>query len=279
MIGLLLIFTSTFLTEVQDSIGKKSVKAGVESIYTMGFLSLLWGFLFFLFSILFIKKEFLFSVSSLPVFLPRAVLEVILAHISVRAITTADRSTFSLVRIGTIPLLLAVDLMLGYRIGKTELLGLFAIISALLLMFRSRSISKKGIRLVIASAILAVATLSLFKYDITHFNSVEAEGFLINGILLLYFFFMARTVAKENPLARLSEPRLLLQSLVAGLGGILANFAYLYASASVMTAATRAFSVLWAILSGNVYFKEKHAAAKFATFCFIAVGLVLLAAA
>lgn len=128
MIGLLLVLAATFFTETQDTIGKRTIQQGRQSIYTMGFLSLVWSFLFFLVILVFIKKEFIFSRASLPTFLARAALEVVLAHISLLALTKADRSTFSLVRVGTIPLLLAVDIFLGYSISPYALAGIGVII-------------------------------------------------------------------------------------------------------------------------------------------------------
>lgn len=87
---------------------------------------------------------------------------------------------------------------------------------------------------------------------------------------------MARFVAKENPFLFLKQPIFLVQSLSAGLGGVLVSFAYLFGAASVITATTRALSVLWAITSGNLYFKEKHTAVKLILFSFLAIGLVLI---
>lgn len=277
MFGLLLTLAATFFGEAHDSIGKRAVSEGRQSIYTMGFLSLLWGFLFFLFIIVFIRQEFLFSLDSLPTFLPRAILEVVLAHVSMLAITRADRSTFSLIRIGTLPLLLATDLVLGYSMSAWALTGVSVIVAAFLFVFWSHAVSKTGIGYVVFTAVTAAATLSLFKWNITHFNSVEAEQSSILLILLGYFFVMARYKAGENPLLFLRRPLFLFQSLAAGLAEVLMSFAYLFGTASVITAAKRGLSVLFAILSGNLYFNERNLVAKLAIFLFLVVGLLLLA--
>ena len=276
MIGLFLVLASTFFTETQDSIGKRTVSDGRPSIYPMGFLNLMWGFLFFL-VIIFVRQSFVFSLASLPTFVPRLLLEIVLAHVAVLAITRADRSTFSLIRIGTIPLLLFADIMLGYAIGMWAFIGLGVIILVLLFAFSNQTIGKKGIGLVATTALLAAVTLSLYKYDITHFNSVEAEQSLIIGALLVYFFLMARFSANENPLRFLRQPVFLMQSLSAGLAELLMSFAYLFGTAAVITAAKRAFAVLFGVISGQMYFKEKHLAAKLVISLFLIVGLVLLA--
>ncbi len=274
MIGLLLTAVSTFFSETQESLGKKGVTEGTQSIYTMGFLSMFWGcVLYAVLSI--INHSFRFSFASLPTFGVRIILELILAHISVHAITRADRSTYSFIRVGTIPILLVTDIALGYSISTGAFIGIGLILVSLCSLFFSHTLKKNGAGLTVATMLLAVATLSLYKYDITHFNSVEAEQGIIVGILLLYFFFMARWVSKENPFRLFSQPSILGQSLSAGIADVLMSFAYLYGSASIITAAKRGLGVFWAILSGNRYFKEAGLAAKLFALLTIVAGLLL----
>lgn len=276
MTGLLLTLAATFFSEAQESIGKNAVLQRQQSIYTMGFLSMFWGMLFFLCIIFFVKKEFLFSLASLPTFLTRAVLELILAHVSILAITRADRSTYSLIRTGTIPLLLVADIALGYSLSISAVVGIGIIAAVLISLFYGTTIRTAGAGLAGATMVLAAATISLYKYDITHFNSVEAEQSIIIAILLGYFFLMARYKAGENPLAFLRQPLFLFQSLSAGLADVLMSFAYLFGAASIITTAKRALSVLWAILAGHRYFKETRLLLKLLAFAVIAAGLVLI---
>ena len=88
---------------------------------------------------------------------------------------------------------------------------------------------------------------------------------------------MAVVVAKENPLQFLRKPIFFIQSATAGIGTVLISFAYLFAAASIITTVKRAAGILWAMLSGNVYFKEKHFLLKLFSLILIVVGLVLLA--
>lgn len=98
--GFLLALFSTFFDEVSSSIGKKEVLEKKESIYTMGFLNIFWALLFFAFIIVFVKQEFLFSLSSLPTFIPRAILELAQAHFTILAIVYAERGVFGFIRTG-----------------------------------------------------------------------------------------------------------------------------------------------------------------------------------
>jgi len=128
----------------------------------------------------------------------------------------------------------------------------------------------------VATAVLAVATLSLYKYDITHFNSVEAEQTIVTCVLMVYFFTLATRVAKENPFGFLRRPLFLLQSLSSGSASVASSFAYLFAPASIITTALRSFSVLFALISGKFYFHEKHMYLKAVIFLMVTAGLVLL---
>ena len=114
MIGLILVSIGTFLDEISTLIGKTEVQNKRESVYSMAFLCLIWGTLWFLLIILY-KGQFIFSAASLPTVIIRILTEIVLVYVTTLAIVKADRSTFGFVRTGTIPLLLFADLWLGYR--------------------------------------------------------------------------------------------------------------------------------------------------------------------
>lgn len=276
MFGIILTFISSVFREIGTSIGKSRVLAHTESIYTMGFLNLFWATLFFFVYAFFIHGAFLFSLASLPTFSIRVVLEILQAHFSMRAIVVADRSTFGFLRILTLPLLLAVDIFLGYTIGIYQILGISIIVVSLVVLFINHGIQTKGAGFVLFTAVNAVATISLFKYNITHFNSVEAESGIVTLILLGYFFIMAKYVAKEKPLHIMRQPIFFLQSFVMGLGSVFISFAYLFAPASVITTAKRSFTILTSIISGNIYFHEKKLIIKIISFVLIVAGILLL---
>ena len=276
MLGFFFIFLGGLFDEFATSIGKDRVAAGKESIYTMGFLNTLWAALLF-FGILIFEHRFVFSLQSLPTFLLRAVLEVVLAHATILAITRADRSTFSFIRTGTLPLLLGVDIALGYTVTVPQMAGIGIIVLSFLLLFINQGIRTQGMKYVVFTTIMAVATISLYKYNISHYNSVAAEQLLICLILLLYFFIKATWVAKENPFHFLRQPIFFSQSLAEGIASALISFAFLFAAASVMATAKRSLGMLWALLSGNFYFKEPEAGIKLFVFVLICFGLTLMA--
>src|SRR3989344_8565948 len=135
MLALLLVFFSTFFDEVGTSIGKRKEAQGEQSIYMMGLLYMFWATIFFFLIAFFFRKAFLFSFDSFPTFLPRAVLEVAQAHVTFLAIAKADRSTYGFIRTLTLPLLLGVDVALGYAVGLQQIAGIGLIVASLVFLF------------------------------------------------------------------------------------------------------------------------------------------------
>jgi len=277
MFGLMLVFISAIFTETGASIGKHEIQLRKESIYSLGFLSLLWGTTFFFAQALTTPSSFSFSFASLPTFLTRFVFELAVAYCTVHAVARADRSTFGFLRTITIPLLLVVDVVIGYAVSPLQIAGICIIVASFIILFINHGIRKRGAVFVVCSALLAVVTISLYKYDITHFNSVVAEQGSMSALLMVYYYAIAKFKYKENPLRLLKNPAIFIQSLSAGVGHVFMSFAYLFAPASVIASANRSFNVVVSVLSGKFYFKEKKMGVKLIAFLFMAAGITLLA--
>lgn len=277
MLGVILISIGTFFEEISDSIGKYKANINKESLYTMAFLSVFWSAVFFAAICIINGKAFVFKLDSLPTFLVRAVLEIVQLYAQTYAVIKADRSTYNFIRTLTIPLLLLADYVLGYQLGVWPMIGTTLIAVTLFIAFMNGGIKKQGSGFAIFSAVNAVITISLFKYDIANFNSIAAEQLLISLILLASFAYLALAKAKENPFRFLARPVFFLQSAAIGLGGVIESFGYGYGAASIMTAAKRASAIFWSILSGKLYFQEKGVIFKFAIFIVLLAGLIFLA--
>lgn len=275
MLGILFTAVAGFFKEISDSLGKREVSDHKQSIYTMGFLSIFWGVIFFA-VIAVARNSFVFSLASLPTFGLRVVLEILQLYAMMKGIVSAERGVYSLIRTGTIPLLLVADLTFGYAISSGQIVGIFIIFTSLIILFLNHGISRQGLGWIIFSTVNAAITLSLFKYNITHFNSVEAEESIIGVILMIYLLVSAKFWGYENPISALKKPIFFLQASSSGLGNILGSFAYAFASASVITTSQRSFAVLWALFSGNLYFQEKELGRKIFSLALIILGLILL---
>lgn len=189
----------------------------------------------------------------------------------------ADRSTFGFVRTMTMPLLLAVDLLLGYKISGWQFIGIGIIIFSLFLNFSLQGIKKQGVWLSLSTAVLAVATITLYKYDITHYNSVAAEQAIIHLILLAFLISLAFLKAKENPFAFLKQKTYLFQTLINAIPSFANSYAYVFAPASIILSAYRSSAVFWSVVSGKIYFKEEHLLIKLTCLILLIGGMILLA--
>jgi drug/metabolite transporter (DMT)-like permease len=279
MSALLLVLVAAFFVELSTSIGKEEVASKKETLYAVAFLGGIWTTVI-LVSFAFISSSpLVFSLQSIPTFGLRAVLEIALVFISISAIQQADRSTFSFLRMLTIPLLLIVDFLLGYALSALQILGVFFIMTVPLYLFHKKGMSKKGKLLSLSSAILAVATISLYKFNITHFNSVEAEQAMMYVILLVTIILTAWLRGHENVFRYLTHPLCIVQSLSAGVAGVCMSFAYAFAPASLVVALKRSFELLTSLLSGKILFHEKQFIPKVFASCVAILGIVLISIA
>ncbi len=275
MIGIILTTIGTFFDEISLSIGKWEVLNNRENLYTFGFLNYFWTLIIFI-VIAIIKNKFVFDIASIPILIVLIVLQTLQIYSSLKGIILADRSTSGFLMVITIPLLLLVDMFLGYKIGIIEIVGISIIVISLILLSLNHGLSKKGIGYVIFSSINAVATISIYKYCITHYNSVEAQQIITLSFLLIFLFIMSMWKFKQNPFLYLFKKEFLFQSIFTGIGGVFISISYVYAPASIITGARRAFSVLWSIASGSKLFHERHILIKIFSSILIITGLVFL---
>lgn len=275
MIGILLIAIGQFFSEIGTSIGKYEAEKKKESIYAVGFLHSIWaGFLMFM--LVLWKGEFVFSMASLPTFTLRAILEIILIFVGTEAVIRADRSTFSFLHTFTIPLLLVADVLFGYEITVEQIMGISLIAFAILLLFMNHGLGRDGKILSIMTAVIAVGTIALYKYNITHFNSVEAEQSLMYVIILLSLLVTARIKTGENLFGYLKHKVFFFQSLASGAGSIFMSFAYLFAPASIIITSKRALEIFAAMIFGRTFFHEKHLAVKIIALILSVSGILLM---
>jgi hypothetical protein len=277
MLGVLLASIGTLFEEISTSLGKWEIARKVESPFSFGFLQLFWGSMIFVGIVLVRPATFVFSVASFPTFFLRVVLEVIQAHTTVVAIAVASRSTFGFIRVLTVPLLLGADILLGLVLTPFQLGGIALIIVTLVLLFRNHGIERAGAWLTLFTAVNAVATLSLYQYNIRRFNSVVAEQLIMHVVLVVYFATISIIATRERPFRLLLRRATLAQSLAMGVGGLIESFAVVFAPISIVLAAKRSSSVLWSVVAGRLTFHEGRLALKAMAVVLLAVGLVLLA--
>src|SRR3989338_5243900 len=275
MFGIILVTIGTIFDEIASSSGKWNVKHKTEGIYTFGFLNYFWISILFLI-LVFVRGEFIFNMQSLPLLGVLLVLEIAQTYASLHAIVESERSTLGFLMVGTVPLLLVVDMFLGYTIPLGNIVGVSLIVLSLLFLFINHGLSKKGIGYVLFSTVNSVATLSIFKYLITHYNAVESQQLIAHVVLAFFLFGMAVWKDNVNPLTLIFRKKFLFQSVSRSVAVALMSFAYLYAPASIIAGARRGSSALVSVISGEKYFHEKHILVKIVSFCLMVGGLVFL---
>lgn len=275
MFAIAIIFFSTLLQETSDSLGKKAMKKRLESVYDMVFLAIFWTLIFLIIAVL-LGVEFRFTAASLPTFIPRIILEATLAYIGAKTVHQADRSTLGFIRLLTIPLLLVVDIVLGYHLTLWQLLGIGLMFFGLLLAFHHNPRGKKGAGLALTGAVISVGTASLYKWDITRYNSVAGEQIVLFSCLLVFFYIQSYRSSGGSPLKLVFRPKSGAQSLSSGLSSAIESFAYGFAPASVVIALKRSLALMWSICFGRTYFHEKNTRRKVYSGGILVAGLCLL---
>jgi hypothetical protein len=275
MLAVLLLFSSTFALEASMSIGKRSVDKRRETVFEMCFLGFFWGLLLLLSTLAF-GATFRVTLASLPTLTLRIILEAALTYTLAESTVRADRTTSAFLRLLTIPLLLVVDISLGYHFTSLQLAGVGLMFAALLLAFGKNASSQRGAWYAVLGAILAVGTVSLYKYDITHFNSVVGEQSVVLTVLLAWFFGLSMRKGR-NPLRLLLRPETGTQSLANGISIALEAFALSLAPAAVIITLKRSFAVIWAIVFGGTYFHEHSLGRKISSGALLAASLALIA--
>lgn len=274
MLALLLLICSTLSEEAAQSLGKHSVSKGKASVYSLAFLEVFYALLLML-GVLILMPGNHFTLASLPTLVPRICLEILASYLTAESIVRADRSTVGFLRLLTLPLLLGVDLVLGYYLTPLQISGVLVLFLALGLAFYKNPLGKKGAWIVICLALVNVAAVSLFKYDVTHYNSVAAEQSIVMSCIVI-FFFVQSVRSGYVPFKLLIQPPTSWQSLLSGLGAALTSFAVGLAPASIVTALRRTLGLMWSVIFGKVYFKERGLKRKIYAFAVAALGICLL---
>lgn len=276
LFAFILILGGSILGEVSSSLGKYTVKHKVVGLFSLGFLNSLVGFGLFAGTIAIQPEAWKFSFESIPTLAVRIVLDCLQLYLTLKAISISSRGTFGLVRSTTIPLVLIADLFLGYTIGPGALLGMGLIFSTLVILAALGDLERKGLKYVALSAVNASITISLFKYNISHYNSVATEQLITMFVLTIACFAMA-TLARERIWSIFRRPVMAIEGTALGGSGLLDAFAYMFVPASVAVTMIRAMSVFWSIIFGKAYFKETHLIPKLVGCVVIVLGIMLLA--
>ncbi|MCC6643892.1 hypothetical protein IT411_04025 [Candidatus Peregrinibacteria bacterium] len=275
--GIILESCAGLFEEISVSLGKREAARGRGSIFMMGFVQHFAALIFLGLVVLLGFDQWKLSMESLPWIALRIPLELVQLYFTLIALELADRTEFSFFKVGTVPFLLLVDLALGYVINVDQIIGMLLLMGLFAFIFFKKIVSRKGLPFVIFSTINPVLTISIFKHNITHFNSVATEQFIIYLVLVIFLMLLLIFKTKENPFKFMFRRIEIGEAMSVGLCTLLSSYAYIFAPASVILTARRAGGVLWSTLSGIFFFKEDHKKQKAFTAFTLVIILILLA--
>lgn len=267
MIWFLLWIIWTFFGECNNIISKQ--KLTKHHHFTMGVISTLFGVILFGlmigYKIQFTDFSPILNPASIFLLTIRIFLEIFQSYVSLLAIKYSDRSAFSIIRVITLPLLLIVDIILGYNFSVYSYIGIILIVFSFI-FFQKWSYKQivSANKYALLSAINAVLTISLFKYSITYYwNSPEVDQIIILSSILIFFIIQNYRVNKISAIWLIFKEKIfILQAFMGSLSSLILTYSYVYLNASEATTLKRAWEMFWAILAGMVFFKEKQIAKK-----------------
>lgn len=281
LIWLLLWIIWTFFEEINSSINKhKSQKHHFLKMWVI--TTFFWMIVFllsWLYKYYFTQINLNFNFDSIFLLFIRLIFEILQTYFTMQAIQKADRTTFSTIRILTIPLLIIVDIILGYNFTFYSFIWMWIILLAFIIFnFRWKIINFKWWQYVLFTAINAVFTISIFKYSITHYwNSVEIDQFFILSWILLFFIIYNYKKNKSCALKLIiQEKQFLFQWIAIWLASLILSYSYLYLNASEATMIKRAWEMFWSIIAWYLFFKESHIYKKLILAFFILLWLIIM---
>lgn len=277
MFSALLVLTSTLSGEISQSLGKQLALWRRESVYELAFLELFWGLVIVASTVAFGAEFKLDLAHSWPTMLIRLALEIVMIYSIAEATVKADRSTIGFMRLITIPFILVVDIALGYHLSWLQLAGIVLMFVGLVAAFRHTKMKGRGAGLAALSGFMGVGTVSLYKYDITHYNSVAAEQIIVLGCLVLITYTVAWWRSRRSPWRLLYHPNTGTQALANGVAVALESFAYSLAPASLVMTYKRSFALLWSLVFGSMRFHEHSLKRKLMAAVFMLASVFLLA--
>lgn len=281
MIWLVLWFIATLFGELNNSITKEKtknyhyMKVGVVTMT----ISIIIYAIVALYKYYSWTMTLNFAVASIPLLAVRLVLEIAQTKITLLALKKCDRSTFSILRILTIPLLVFVDIILGYNFTQNSLIWIWIILFAFFIFnTNTKTFDWKWWYYALFTAVNAVATISLFKYSISHYwNSVEIDQWIMRVWVLIFFLISNYKRDKLSGYEILKEEKIFyVQAIVISISGLMLSYVYVYLNASEATAVKRVWEMFWAIIAGAMFFNEKQVIKKLCFATCIMIWMIIM---
>ncbi len=205
-----------------------------------------------------------------------SLLWILFTYFAMNAINKADRSTNSLFSVLVLPLLLISDILLWYNINIYHIIWVLFIVLILVLSTWKWPISTKWIKYIIWAQIVASIWITVYKYLITHFVSVET--ILLIDSLIMMSIFVSITIYKLWILW--IRESLYFKNIkfwiFSGLWQTIWLFAYMFWPASIVTAIKRILQMSWWVVFWRFVFNEVNFWKKIANLWVLSIWVLIM---
>lgn len=197
-------------------------------------------------------------------------------YFAMNAINIADRSTNSLFSVLVLPMLLFADILLWYEITTYHIIGVIFIVLILFFSSYNWSISTKWIYYVLWTQITAAFGITIYKYLITHYVSVEAIILVVSIFMVITFSIITIYNLWIKWLTVCFKYNNLQIWFLTSIWQTLWLFAYLFWPASIVTAIRRIFQMFWWVVFGKLLFHEENFWKKIWNLAVLSIGILIM---
>ena len=192
------------------------------------------------------------------------------------AINKSDRSTMSLLSVLIIPMLLITDILLWYNVNMYHIIGVIFMLIIIIYSSWNGSINTKWIFWIIWLQLILTIWVTIYKYMITYYSSVEAISIIDAFITMVFFLWVIVIKLWFNWVKQCFEYNNIKIWINSSIWEIIALFSYLFWPASIVTAIRQIFRMFWWIVFGKYLFNEENFWKKIWNLAVLSIGVVIM---
>ncbi len=262
LLGLALMALATFVEEASTSMGRTGIDKAEEFPLEMGFLNAVAATGVYALIVVWLREPWTLTSADLPLFALRGLLDIAIGVCTVFAVATADRGTFALLRLLTIPAALAFGILIGIPISPMAAAAAIVIMLALWLLGARHDVKWTGAGWAVTTSVLAGLSVVLFQRQLTQSAAPATMQLWIVALDAVVWGTAARIKDGRWPIAPLRHPLGWLHAGAMGIGAGIEFAAFKFAPGALLIATKRGLAMGWALASGQKLFHETGMRAK-----------------
>jgi hypothetical protein len=262
LLGLALMALATFVEEASTSMGRTGIDKAEEFPLEMGFLNAVAATGVYALIVVWLREPWTLTSADLPLFALRGLLDIAIGVCTVFAVAKADRGTFALLRLLTIPAALAFGILIGIPISPMAAAAAIVIMLALWLLGARHDVKWTGAGWAVTTSVLAGLSVVLFQRQLTQSAAPATMQLWIVALDAVVWGTAARIKDGRWPIAPLRHPLGWLHAGAMGIGAGIEFTAFTLAPGALLIATKRGLAMGWALTSGQRLFHETGMRAK-----------------